>query len=219
MARQASASRRSSAPAPFGGAPFTSSSATPAATSRLRRNDKSGLVASALDLLGLVQRALCVEPPERDLGMDLEDAPGQSRIVAQQRVDLADFRRQHEQLLRYLARRLRAGERDPAGIGIVLGRKRRPRRDRKHRRLSCAEKGPHGILGRPATGARALRQADRNIDRDYARRLGRGEHVGKTRHDAYPDVAADGWRKCRDPAGPAAVHAREPQTVRGVAHA
>jgi hypothetical protein len=92
-------------------------------------------------------------------------------------------------------------------------------RDGKYRRLSCAEKGPHGILGRPATGARTLRQADRNIDRNYARRLGRGKHVGKTRHDAYPDVAADGLRKCRDPTPPAAVHAREPRIVRGVAHA
>jgi hypothetical protein len=43
--------------------------------------EKSWIVASALDLLGLVQRAFSIEPPERDLGMDLEDGCGGGRIV------------------------------------------------------------------------------------------------------------------------------------------
>src|SRR5258705_2988105 len=192
---------------------------------KARRNQEpppqgeSRVVASALDLLGLAQWAFSVESPERDLGMDLEDTPSGLRVVAQARVNLANLRDQHEQLLRYLARRLRTGERDPAGLAIVRGRERGPRRDRKYRGLSRAEKGPHRILGRPAARAGALRQADRNVDRNDARRLRRGEHLGKARHDTYAYVAIDGARECHDPASPTAVNTREPSIIQDFSHA
>ena len=195
-----------------------SSAAKPVATRSPRRRASPGVVASALDLLGLAQRAFSVEPPERDLGMDLEDTCGGAASSRRHASTSRIFGASMNSCFDTLRGGSRTGERDPAGLAVVRGRERGPRRDRKYRGLSRAEKRPHRVLGRPAARAGALRQADRNVDRNDARRLRRGEHVGKARHDAYAYVAIGGADECHDPAGPAAVDTREPSIIQDFSH-
>ena len=133
----------------------------PAPTSSPRRSASPGAYGRALHLLRLGQRALAVEPPERHLGMDLEHARRRAGVGAQGLVDLADLRRDHEQLLRDLARRIGGLQRDAAGFAIVVGIDRAARRHREHRglalvRAAAAPRSPARVRhGRRAPAGRS----------------------------------------------------------------
>ena len=198
---QASASSRSSAAAPGGGAAQAIAAGMPAPTSSPRRSARPGSYGLPFTFFGSPSALLAVQAPERHLGMDLEHARGHFRIGAHGRVDLADLRRDHEQLLRDLARRVGRLERHTAGLPVVRRGDRAARRDREHRGLALSEQRPHGVLRPASAGAGASRQADRHVDRDDRRAFGRREDAGKGCLDPDADFVSRRTHESDDPAG------------------
>ena len=156
IAAQASASSRSSAAAPLGGAARSASSAKPAASSSRPAQGEAGPVGPALDLLRFCQRAVAIEPPERQFGMHLEHPRGRVATSRSAWSTSRTLRRDVEQLLRHLARRVRGGLRDPTGLAVVGGIDRCARRHREHRGLPGAEQRADGVLGSAAADADLL---------------------------------------------------------------
>ena len=66
--------------------------------------------------------------------------------------------------------------------------------------------------------ARLFWQPDRYIDCDDRRRLGRGDDLGKARHDAQAQFATLRAHERNDPTRPATVDPREPCLAQGFAH-
>jgi hypothetical protein len=102
---QASASSRSSAPAPLGGAASTTDVGRPAAIKRAATQRQATCVARALHLFWLGKGALTVEAPEREFRMHFVDAPDDRPVSTQRRIDLLDLWNNHKKLLRQLTRR------------------------------------------------------------------------------------------------------------------
>ena len=181
---------------------------------------KPRLVRPALDLLRLVERAPAVEPPERDFRMDFEHARGCARIGAQQVVDLADSRRDHEELLRHLARRIGRRRARRAQAVAIIGRHRSRRATAPRTPTIAARRAaggprspPRGRQGRCAPAARsACRPRSR---RALPARPARRQSAARSRIRASPP---SGPHERDDPAGRAAVDAGQPDVAASLAH-
>jgi hypothetical protein len=167
------------------------------------------------DLLGFGQRPVAVEPPERDLWVNLENAVGQLRSVTQRCVDLADFWSDHEKLSGHFFRRVRCFQCQPASVAVVLRIDRPARRHRENRRLPIAQKRPHGAFRPSPLRSDMVWKSDGHVHRNNARLLGRCENIRELSEQANPNVLVVRPDERRDPPGPAAVHPRDPLRLHG----
>jgi hypothetical protein len=129
---------------------------------------------------------------------------------AQTLVDLTDFRRNHEKLLRHLFRRIGRCCRDPASVGIILGVNGVARRHSENRGLPLAQQRSHGPFRPPTVRADAPGQPDRHVDGDDGGLFRLGRNIAESSDDAHPKVVAVGVGQCHDPSGFASVRPGEP---------
>src|SRR5260370_22951219 len=73
------------------------------------------------------------------------------------------------------------------------------------------------MRGGASAAPRALRQSDRDIDRDDGGLLRSGEDLGKPRHNTQANLTAGGSHESDQPAGWTTVSTRDPSVVRGFA--